>query len=273
MARMPRAQWIGPTDNRTAGGMIEVRGLVLHIQDGTEAGTEAWFHNREAWASAHFLAPRTGGVRQLVDTTDRAWAQAAGNPYWISIECEGWAGQDLTASQVTNCALVLAWLHQAYAVPVVATTDVTGRGLAYHGMGGMAWGNHPNCPGEAVLEQRGAILAAAQGIVGDRPLASVSLAHVIAAAERDPGLPQGGTTYPEDVRPVEAALRAEGLLPALYAADGSFGSMTVAAYSRWQQSAPGGGYRGTAPGQPADGIPGRDSLIRLGARHGWVVRV
>lgn len=272
MARMPGAQWIGPTDNRTVGGMIEVHGLVLHIQDGTEAGTESWFHNGEAWASSHFLAPRAGGVRQLVDTADRAWAQAAGNPYWVSIECEGRGGDYLTGAQVDACAGVLAWLHHAYGTPLVTTTDVMGRGLAYHGMGGAAWGNHPDCPGTAVLRQRDGILTRAQNIVGAAP-ASVSLAHVIAAAERDPGLPQGGTTYPEDVRPVEAALRAEGLLPALYAADGSFGSMTVAAYSRWQQSAPGGGYRGTAPGQPADGIPGRDSLIRLGARHGWVVRV
>lgn len=271
MARMANAEWIGPTDNRTAGGMTEVHGLVLHIQEGTEAGTEAWFRDRASRASAHFLNPRIGRLRQLIDTADRAWAQAAGNPYWVSIENEGYAGDGLTTTQVGNVAAVMAWLHQTYAVPLTSTENTMGRGLAWHGMGGVAWGNHPDCPGTAVLGQRAAILAAAQRLAGTGPV-TVSLAHVVAAARRDPGLPQGGTTYPGDVRPVEAALRAEGLLPAAWAADGSFGSMTVAAYSRWQQSKAGGAYRGTAPGQPADGIPGMDSLRRLGALHGWGVR-
>lgn len=271
MARMAGAAWIGPTNNRTAGGMIEIHGLALHIQQGTEAGTEAWFHNPTAQASAHFLNPKSGGLRQLVDTADRAWAQAAGNPYWVSIENEGRSGESLTASQVANAGRLLAWLHDAYSVPLQITTDPMGRGLAYHGMGGPAWGNHPDCPGAPVLGQRAAIIAAAHDHVMPDPV-SVSLAHVREAAQTDPFAPQGHTTHPEDVRPVEAALRAEGLLPALYAADGSYGSLTVAAYSRWQQSKPGGGYRGTAPGQPADGIPGMDSLKRLGARHGWVVR-
>jgi len=247
--------------------MTEVHGLVLHIQDGTEAGSEHWLSDPTAQASAHFLAPRAGGVHQLVDTADRAWAQAAGNPYWISIECEGMAGDALTGPQMMACAQVMAWLHQVYAVPLTSTGDTMGRGLAYHGMGGAAWGNHPFCPGDRVLAQRPAILAAAQGMVGE-PAMAVSLAHVIAAARRDPGLPQGGTTYPGDVRPVEAALRAEGLLPAAYAADGSFGARTVDAYRLWQESPLGGSYRGSA----ADGIPGQDSLSRLGARHGWVVR-
>lgn len=266
MARMPGAQWIGPTDNRTAGGMTEVHGLVLHIQDGTEAGTEAWFNDRASKASAHFLNPKAGSLRQLIDTADRAWAQAAGNPYWISIENEGRGGDSLTATQVANAGRLLAWLHQSYATPLQLTTDTMGRGMAYHGMGGTAWGGHPDCPGSAVLAQRGAILTAAESFAEPAPV-SVSLGHLISAARLDPPAAQGHTTYPADVRPVESALRAEGLLPAAYAADGSFGSVTVAAYSRWQQSKLGGAYRG----QDADGIPGKDSLTRLGARHGWKV--
>ncbi|MEU9337222.1 N-acetylmuramoyl-L-alanine amidase [Streptomyces sp. NPDC048290] len=93
---------------------------------------------------------------------------------------------------------------------------------------------------------------------------SVSLARVTAAARRDPGLAQGGSTHPADVRPVEAALKAEGLLAAAYATDGSFGSVTVAAYAAWQRRL---GYTGTA----ADGIPGRASLAKLGAKHGFTV--
>jgi hypothetical protein len=92
----------------------------------------------------------------------------------------------------------------------------------------------------------------------------VDLSNLVAAARRDPGLKQGGTTHPADVRLVEAALKSEGLLPAAYAADGAFGSKTVSAYAAWQRRL---GYVGAA----ADGIPGKTSLTKLGTRHGFTV--
>jgi hypothetical protein len=94
---------------------------------------------------------------------------------------------------------------------------------------------------------------------------SVSLPRTIRAAQRDPGLPQGGTTYPSGVRVVEQALQAEGLLAARYASDGSFGSLTRDAYAAWQRRC---GYTGDA----ADGIPGKASLEKLAARHNFTVR-
>ncbi|MCR8576458.1 peptidoglycan-binding domain-containing protein [Streptomyces sp. Isolate_219] len=94
---------------------------------------------------------------------------------------------------------------------------------------------------------------------------TVDLSNVIAAARRDPGLPQGGTTHPADVKLVEAALKAEGLLPAKYAADGSFGTATRAAYKALQMRY---GYRGA----DADGIPGMASLSKLGSKHGFGVK-
>lgn len=92
----------------------------------------------------------------------------------------------------------------------------------------------------------------------------VSLAHIVAAARRDPGLPQGGTTYRAEVKVVESALAAEGLLSRQWV-DGSFGSKTTAAYAALQRRY---GYTGPA----ADGIPGRTSLTKLGAKHGFNVK-
>jgi len=92
----------------------------------------------------------------------------------------------------------------------------------------------------------------------------VSLANVIAAARHDPTAAQGHRSHSADVRPVEAALKAEGLLPAKYAGDGSFGTRTVLAYAAWQRRL---GYTGAA----ADGIPGKTSLTKLGQRHGFTV--
>lgn len=88
---------------------------------------------------------------------------------------------------------------------------------------------------------------------------------MLAASRRDPGLKQGGTTHPADVKLVEAALVKEGLLAASYAGDGSFGTKTVAAYKAWQKRC---GYTGSA----ADGYPGMASLTKLGKRHGFTVK-
>lgn len=169
MARMPGADWIGPTANCTPNGMASVRGLVLHIQQGYEGGSEAWFKNPASQASAHFLNPKQGALRQLVDTRDRAWAQAAGNLNWISVENEGFTPDALTPSQVENNAHLMVWLHRTYSVPLETTDHPDGRGLGWHGMGGAAWGGHPNCPGPAIIGQRDAILTRAHALLGVAP--------------------------------------------------------------------------------------------------------
>jgi hypothetical protein len=92
----------------------------------------------------------------------------------------------------------------------------------------------------------------------------VDLSNLIAAAKADPKAKQGHTTHAADVRLVEAALRAEGLLASKYAGDGSFGTTTLTAYAAWQRHL---GYKGA----DANGIPGKASLTKLGAQHGFTV--
>lgn len=89
MARMPGAEWRPITINYTDNGQAEVRGVVVHIMAGTFEGTDSWFRNKAAKASSHFGTSKTGRLRQWVDTADRAWAQAGGNPSWLSVENEG----------------------------------------------------------------------------------------------------------------------------------------------------------------------------------------
>lgn len=91
----------------------------------------------------------------------------------------------------------------------------------------------------------------------------VSLSRLIAAARQDP--PKAGTPVSySGTKVVEDALVREGLL-AKGLADGHFGTATVSAYSAWQRRL---GYRG----RDADGIPGRDSLTRLGRKYGFDVK-
>ncbi|SFT31805.1 N-acetylmuramoyl-L-alanine amidase [Streptomyces sp. ok210] len=94
---------------------------------------------------------------------------------------------------------------------------------------------------------------------------SVSLSKLIAAARSNPAKAGAPVTY-SGVKTVEAALVDAGLLAKKYS-DGHFGSVTVQAYAAWQRSKAGGGYKGTA----ADGIPGKASLTKLGARRGFTV--
>lgn len=95
---------------------------------------------------------------------------------------------------------------------------------------------------------------------------TVDLSKIIAAAQRDSGRKQGGTTSgaSASVKIVEDALRREGLLSTRYASDGSFGTYTVKAYAAWQREL---GYSG----RDADGIPGRASLEKLGRKYNFKV--
>lgn len=97
-------------------------------------------------------------------------------------------------------------------------------------------------------------------------LPTVSLSHAIAAARRDPGLPQGGATHRAEVRLIEAALVKLGYLGSQWAADGSFGTKTVDAYRKVQWHL---GYTGS----DADGIPGNHSLTWLGQKSGLFRKV
>ncbi len=89
-------------------------------------------------------------------------------------------------------------------------------------------------------------------------LPTVSLKRVVAAARRDPSLPQGGTTHKDDVKLVEGALAELGYLRGEWV-DGSFGTKTREAYTKLQRHL---GYAG----QAADGIPGSHSLTWLGLK-------
>ena len=92
----------------------------------------------------------------------------------------------------------------------------------------------------------------------------VDLSMLQSAAVRDPKAAQGHTTYAHGVFIVEQALVKERLLDPKYAKDGSYGSLTVAAYAAWQRKL---GYKGKS----ANGIPGLASLTALGKKYGFTV--
>lgn len=160
-----------PLRNFTKDGQDDVYGLVVHIMEGTFEGTRSWFDSPEARASSHFGTSREGSLEQWIDTKDRAWAQAAGNRTWISVENEGKVPQALTDKQLERVAQVFAWLVRTYKIPYQVSHSPTTKGLGYHRMGGAAWGGH-SCPGDAIIHQLQKIVDRAKAIngVGVKPV-------------------------------------------------------------------------------------------------------
>jgi hypothetical protein len=168
--------------------MSTIVGVVVHIQQGTEAGTEAWQNNPASQVSSHFLSPKVGRGRQMVDTQDKAWAEATGNSHWLSVENEGLTGQALTPDQVEFNAQVLAKAHVVYNVPLQVSNGPDVPGLCHHSAGGIPWGNHPDCPGPPVIAQKPAIVARAQQIV-DEMTANYDQARLTAIGATYQGYP------------------------------------------------------------------------------------
>ena len=61
MARYSGAQWRPISINYNRGG-IAPRILIVHIMQGTLAGTDSWFRNPNAQVSAHFGVGKTGTI-------------------------------------------------------------------------------------------------------------------------------------------------------------------------------------------------------------------
>lgn len=138
-------------------------GLVLHVIEGSLSAADSAFHNPSWRASAHFGIGNDGRLVQWVDTADKAWAEVAGNPDYHSVETEGWDTMGLTVAQTATLARLYRWGHDTFGWPY-ELADVPGqRGLAWHGMGGDAWGGHFGCPGTTRRQQRAGVLALAQG--------------------------------------------------------------------------------------------------------------
>ena len=157
--RYPGSDW-RPIDCNFTRGENTPRLLIVHIMQGTLAGTDSWFRQDAASASSHFGVGPGGERYQWVDTDDKAWHAMAANSHAIGVECEGYSGHPLTVHQVKAVAKIYAWANSEY--PAISMwlnkNPVTGSGLSWHGLGGDAWGGHTSCPGSPIVKQLPAIL-------------------------------------------------------------------------------------------------------------------
>ena len=277
---------LGNTGVMSGGPARAVWHITSNANDWTFARELGWFTGGGASVAPHLLwDPFTGEIAQFFPADSRSLSlQNAGDVrtnrtgvYCIQVETVFTAGETVNGKKYAtvrdtpckNLDQIMVWLRSLGipdAWPGGAPTGFVRDTVSldtWLKLGGHY--GHNQIPGNSHVDPGPMPDLFASAPAPSKPAAKpkVSLAHVVAAAKKDPSAAQGHTTYRAEVLLVERALKAEGLLAAQYV-DGSFGSLTVNAYARWQRHL---GYSGTA----ADGVPGMTSLRKLGDRHGFTV--
>lgn len=153
----PKAKYV-PAFGGNTGGMLDpadVRLFVVHVAQGNnQSGIDEWFRNPAAKVSAHFSVSRFGVVHQHVPLNRVAWAEQDYNDRAISIEHLGYSGRGLTRLQLAASMKLLAWLHGQFPeVPMRRTANPERFGVIGHEELGLRGGDHPNCPGQPILDQ------------------------------------------------------------------------------------------------------------------------
>ena len=180
-----------PTRNGSYGSGA-MMGVVMHTQVGNNPGTVAWFNNPASQASAHFCVAQDGQIVQMgpIGKGWIAWAEAAGNPAWYSIEHADNTDPaiPLTVEQITASAQLVEVLSRFAGFPLQVSNSTEEKGYGTHAMGAAAWGGHTSCPGTVRAAQRQQILDLARQIrdvpdrvVHWRSMGLWSLAHEAAA--------------------------------------------------------------------------------------------
>jgi hypothetical protein len=149
------------------GGMLANMGLVVHVQVGN-GSLYGWFNNPSSEVSAHFWVGQGGELEQYIPIGTEAWAEMAGNEYYISIETEGVPTDPLTDDQVNTLARLIVWGYREFGWHL-DLVDHGGWGITTHahypsGLADPAWGGHL-CPGTIRSEQLPRVLTTAKQIV------------------------------------------------------------------------------------------------------------
>lgn len=119
-----------PTPNFRAGKVPrQVRGVVLHVIEGSLSSADSWFSVERSRVSAHFGIGLDGRLHQYVSVHDIAWhagtvdrptwkglTPGAGGPneYTVGIEHEGSGATEWTEEMLSTSALLSAWLCQRF---------------------------------------------------------------------------------------------------------------------------------------------------------------
>ena len=88
----PDALWVpASSSNYSAGRSAAISSIVVHVTQGSYAGSISWFQNPEAQVSAHYVIRSSDGeITQMVREADTAWHARDANSSSVGIEHEGY---------------------------------------------------------------------------------------------------------------------------------------------------------------------------------------
>jgi len=146
--------WI-PSPNKTTGRAgYRPEGIVIHIMEGTLAGTDSWFKSTQSKVSAHYGIGQNGAVHQYVAEADSAWhagrtynctwpgkrAGVSANYNTIGIEHEGQAHTPWSAKMYDTSAQLISEIANRWSIPL-DRDHIVGHREIY---------GHKTCPGSEV---------------------------------------------------------------------------------------------------------------------------
>lgn len=167
--RYPSAAW-KPVPSHS-GAMTEDLGLVLHVTT-NDGDPYNFFDNTGNQASSHFWISETGAVEQYVECGTKAWAQAAGNADYHSVETSGRPDEAMEPAEVEALAHLYAWGHKELGWKLQLADKPGEPGFGWHGMGGAEWGGHTGCPGDKRKAQRQEVLNRAAELLHEQATAA-----------------------------------------------------------------------------------------------------
>jgi len=130
-------KWIKSPNFSVGRAGLKPDAIVIHIMEGTLAGTDAWFQNipRASNVSAHYGIGKNGEIHQYVKETDTAWhagrkssnapfhlvqerPRVNPNKYTIGIEHEGKADDPWTREMYDASAALIKAICHRWGIPV-----------------------------------------------------------------------------------------------------------------------------------------------------------
>ncbi|MEV4357264.1 N-acetylmuramoyl-L-alanine amidase [Nonomuraea sp. NPDC049625] len=117
----PPAHWVPANGNNYSPGRSSpIRKIVIHVTQGSYAGTISWFQNPSAQVSAHYVIRSSDGdVTQMVRDTDTAYHARSSNAEALGIEHEGFVDNPswFTDAMYRSSAALTRYLADKWGIP------------------------------------------------------------------------------------------------------------------------------------------------------------
>lgn len=117
----PPALWVAANSgNYTVGRSAAISAVVIHVTQGSYAGSISWFQNPSSNVSAHYVIRSSDGqVTQTVRDKDTAYHARSGNAYSVGIEHEGYVDNPawFTDAMYRSSATLTRHLADKYGIP------------------------------------------------------------------------------------------------------------------------------------------------------------